>query len=506
MSAVDTSMYRPLMEQPAPEGPLDMLQKATALKTAMGRAQMQPLELEQTRLENENLRNRAQTGAEDIADSKVLESIYGQVQLDKSIPPEKKLEEIRTRAAGRVKPRTIEALSKQVQEHQDAVSKVHDQQLKEADSLAKEIGNTASGILALDAKDQPAMYAQERARLIKSGHATPDDIPEQFDANWLKTAQVHAMGAQNAAAAEIQRREQANKDTEANRKEYNESLADAGRTVESATSQDEYTAWRDKLPPKVKSLTAATWSPANVATIKKLALTAQQQNEAAEETRRANETALHDRNMEKKTGAESKTYTGQMRAALVAAGAVDPDNPTKAEAAAALDRVKPASGEKPVPKATLLAVEARKNKAIADSKKQLDKELAPLTVRGKVLDQDAVDKAWEDHIERLQGAQTGYENELTTATGNDVGHNDWADKLTAPGKGGKAPASSTPAAGGAPASGAPDADKQKKAVSLATKYNNDDIVTVGGKKVRITNLDKKTGNFTPVPVTEPATK
>lgn len=503
MSAVDTSMYDPLIQQPKPEGPMDMLEKATALKTAMGRAQMQPLEMEQTRLENENLRNKAQTTAEDMADSKVLQQIYGEVQLDSKIPPEKKLAEIRTRAAGKVKPRTIEALSKQVQEHEDAVSKLHDQQLKEAESLSKEIGNTAAGILGVDPKDQPALYAQERARLIKSGHATEDDIPEQFDPNWLKMAQVHAMGAANAATAEIQSREQKNKDAEASRKQRSEDLANAGQTIDSVKSQEEYDTWRKALPDNVKSYTAATWSPANVATIKRLGLSATQQNEADEETRRANETALHDRNMEKKTGADSKSYTGQMRAALVAAGAADPDNPTKEQAAAALDKIKSPTA-KAVPKATLIQIESRKSKAIADSKKQLDKELLPLTVNGKVLDQAAVDKAWEDHIERVQGAQTGYENELTTATGEDVGHNDWADRLTAPGKGGKAPAS-TP---GKPAAAAPadHAAKQQKAVSLVPKYHNDQIVTVGGKKVRITNLDPKTGNFTPEPVTEPAQK
>lgn len=506
MAHGDTSIYEGLLRQAPHEGPLDMATKAIALKTAMGRAQMQPLEMEQTRLENERLRTQAANLEEDRADAKVLQDLYGQVQNDKSIAPEKKLEALRERAAGKVKPRTLEALSKQIEEHANALTKMQDEHLKTVESTMKEVGNTAAGILSAPPESQNGLYQQERARMIQQGIAKPEDIPETFDANWLQMAATHAMGAQNAATAELNRREDKRKQDEAERKAHSEELATAGQTINSVTNQDEYTAWRDKLRPSVKALTAATFTPANVATIKRMALTAAQGQQADEAAARLTEERRHNEAMEKKKP-EAASYTGQLRAALVAIGAKDPDNPTAAEASKALDRVKPEAGEKPVPKSTLVGIESRKTAAIKASKTTLDKEIAAATVGGKVLDQAAIDQAWEDHIGRLQDAQRGYESELTTATGNDVGHNDWADRLKAPGKGGAAPAAGAPPAGAAPAQpagGAPAAAAPNpKAKALVSKYKKGDVVKLRGKDVRITSIDPETGNFEYEPAPAP---
>ncbi len=504
MSSADTSMYQSMIRPTPDQGPLDLATKAVALKTALGRQAMQPLEMEQTRLENEKLRNTAQTSAEDRADTQVLQQIYGDVQHDTSVPPDKKLDVIRERAAGKVKPRTLEALSKQIEDHNTALQKFKDDDLKNMETSMKEIGNTAAGILSAPKEAQTGLYATERARLIKSGIATEDHIPVDYDPNWLQMAATHAMGAQNAATAEMNRREDRRKQDESDRKSHTADLANAGQEVEALKSQDEYTAWRDKLPPKVKALTAATWTPANVATIQRLGLTAEQQQKADESAATEAETKRHNTATED-AKADSKTYTGRLRAALVAIGADDPDNPTKAEADAALKKMGPDATTKPVAKSVLVGIENDKGAALAKSTATLDKEISAATIGGKVLDQDAIDTAWDDHIERLRAAQRAYEHALTTATGEDVGHNPWADNLRAPGKGGAAPHSAaTPASaarpaqapGAAPAAGQPN----PKAVALASKYHVNDEVTIRGKRVKITAIDPKTGEFDYDPV------
>lgn len=427
MSHVDTSIYQNLMQRVAPESPMDMATKAASLSTALTRAKAAPLDLEQTRLENENLRQKAQTSAEDRADEQTLQQLYGEVQNDKTVTPDKKLEELRSRAAGKVKPRTLENLSKQIEAHSAELQKLHDEDLKQAKTVAEEVGNTAAGILSAPADQQPALYAQERARLIRDKVATDDHIPEQFDAGWLQTAATHAMGAKNAADAELSRRKDERDKRDSDRKDRVAELATAGQTIDSVTDQDSYTKWRNGLSDANKALTAATFTPANKATIKRMALTAQEQQQADDRAATLAETTRHNTATEEKKP-DAKTYTGELRAALVASGAKDPDNPSKEEAAAALKLVKPgATGQ--ATKAQLTSIETRKTTAIRNSKAKLDKDLAGATVGGKVIDQAAVDQAWDDHIERLQDAQTGYENELTTATGSDVGHNDWADRL-----------------------------------------------------------------------------
>lgn len=460
MSSVDTSIYGPLIRPTAPINPLDMATRAADLKTALVRSQMAPLELQRQQEENEQLHLKTQTTAEDAADQKTLQGLYGEVQADQSIPADQKLEELRKRAAGKVKPRTLETLSTQMEAHQTAVQKLDDDKLKQIKAVSDEVGNTAQGILSADPAQQPQLYASERQRMIQSGLATPDHIPEQYDPEWLKVQAAHAMGASNAVEAEMKRREQANKDADEARKARTEELATAAQTIDGVQDQESYTAWRNKLSPANKALTAATFTPANVATIKRMGLTANQQREADQATATADETKRHNQATEDAAAAKP-TFSGDMRAALIAAKAKDPDNPTAEEAAAAFKVLHPGTETKPVAKSTLTAIEQRKTKAIRDSKAKLDKDVAAATVGGKVIDQDAIDQAWQDHIQRLQDAQTGYENELTTATGGDVGHNDWADRLRVPGKAGAAPTpqAAPPAAAGAsaqaPGGGAP---------------------------------------------------
>lgn len=471
------SIYDNLIHTPKPESPVEMATKAADLRIAMGRAQLVPAEVEKAQEEAAQLHQRTQTATEDSNDQKTLQGIYGEVHADDSVPIDQKDAELRKRAAGKVKPRTLEALSKSMEEHQKSLAALHDDELKNAKAVSDEIGNTAQGILTADPAKQPALWASERQRLINQKVATPEEIPEQFNPEFLKMAAAHAMGASNAVQNEQKRREQDVKDSEDKRKARTDELATMGQTIDGAQDQAGYDAWRAKLSPENRALTAATYSPQNVATIKRMALTANQQREADQATATESETKRHNQALED-AASNKPTYSGEMRAALVAAGAKDPDNPSKEESAAAFKVLHPGTEQKPPSAATLTAIEQRKSKAIRDSKAKLDKELATNTVGGKVVDQDAIEQAWQDHIGRLQDAQGAYESELTTATGNDVGHNDWADRLQVPGKPGAAPAQ--PAAG---APGGKGASAQAPAPAAAAAPKAKTATNEKGEKV-----------------------
>lgn len=132
---------------------------------------------------------------------------------------------------------------------------------------------------------------------------------------------------------------------------------------------------------------------------------------------------------------------------------------------------------KPATKGEYLKVASTKSKTLADSQKQLDKDLRQATLGG-ITDPDAYNTAWQEHIERVQNAQRSYEEQTSQLTGGDVGHNDWADQLKAPAlpasitsKGGKkgVPALPTkPAAATAPSVKSATMDQIQ---SYATKYN-----------------------------------
>jgi hypothetical protein len=495
MGNFSTSMYpiRPPGEGVQPVSPVDAFTKATELQNMMQRSKLLPLEIQRTQLENQQLADRTAMAAEDKADSSTLQDLYGQVQNDASIPADKKLEELRNRAAGKVKPRTLEALSKQIQDHQDALTKASDAHIKAFKDLNTEVGNTANAIMQAPPEKQAAEYAQQRQRLISSGLARPEDIPEEFDPDWVKLHAALGMGAVQYAETELKKRADSRAQAEEDRKARLDELTRFSQGIDNVGSQEEYTAKRNELSPANRALVAATWSPQNVATIKRLALTAEQQQQADQAATIAAETHRHNVAGEE-AKPEPKTYTGDLRAALVAIGAKDPDNPTADEASKALDRIKPAAGEKPVAKSTLVSIENDKAKAIRDSKKAYDKDLAEnvITKPGKQptpSEQASIDQAWDDHVERLQDAQLAYENALTTATGHDVGHNDWADRLRRPGA---AAAPSAPAAAATPnkptATEPPPEAKAKLKPGIVTTFNNGQKWTLrNGKPTQITS-------------------
>jgi hypothetical protein len=471
-----------------PMNPLDMMTRATELKTAQARSQMAPIELQRAQEEADRLHQANVNSAQDAADQTTSRQIYGDVQNDATVAPADKHSEFIKRLAGKVNPRTIDLMNTALDTHDAAVRKATDDNLAQSIKANTEVHNQLSAVT------NPVQYATARQSLIRQGLAKPEDIPEAYDPDTVAYHKAAAMGATNSATAEIARREQANKDADEKRKANTDELANSGRTIDGVKDQDGYNAWRAGLSPANQAVTAATFSPQNVATIKRMALTADQQREADQATATATETNRHNQ-AEEALAAKKPTYSGEMRAALVAVGA-DPDHATPDQTNAALAKLRPSTTDKPATKATLTAIETRKATAIAKSKATLDKETASNTVGGKVTDQPAIDQAWEDHIGRLQDAQTGYENELTTATGGDVGHNDWADRLRVPGKAGSPPpaAAASPAPAGTPPAAASTPNPAAKA--LVSKYKVGQPVKLkNGQTVTIKSIDPATGNF-----------
>jgi hypothetical protein len=87
-------------------------------------------------------------------------------------------------------------------------------------------------------------------------------------------------------------------------------------------------------------------------------------------------------------------------------------------------RAKAGDGEqKPPSAAQLRQVRSKFDSTLADSKKQLEKDL-----KDGWLSSEGVRQAYIDHVSRMQEAQRAYESELSTLLGKDVGHNDWADR------------------------------------------------------------------------------
>lgn len=91
------------------------------------------------------------------------------------------------------------------------------------------------------------------------------------------------------------------------------------------------------------------------------------------------------------------------------------------------------SGEKPATRAQFGQVIKDKQTALADSKKQLDKDLAAANKSFAADDTfdkgGAISQAYQDHKQRLQQAQLSYEQRASQLSGNDVGHDPWADNL-----------------------------------------------------------------------------
>jgi hypothetical protein len=79
---------------------------------------------------------------------------------------------------------------------------------------------------------------------------------------------------------------------------------------------------------------------------------------------------------------------------------------------------------KPPSRTQLVNIEAKKAGALKDSTKQLQKDLeeSKLGLGDK-------DEAYRGHFQRAAAAQRAYEEELSSATGNDIPHNPWADTL-----------------------------------------------------------------------------
>ena len=135
-------------------------------------------------------------------------------------------------------------------------------------------------------------------------------------------------------------------------------------------------------------------------------------------------------------------------------------------------------GDKPASPAQLRMVRSKFDTTLADSKKQLEKDL-----KDGALSSDGVREAYRDHIGRMQDAQKAYESELSTLLGKDVGHNDWADRQMD--EWDKHNAAQAPAAGAGRGGAAP----AKQAQQNAPQYKKGDTVSYQGKPHKVTAIE-----------------
>jgi hypothetical protein len=150
--------------------------------------------------------------------------------------------------------------------------------------------------------------------------------------------------------------------------------------------------------------------------------------------------------------------------------------------------------DKPATKGQFLSVQKEKDAALQKSQQELEKDLKAASLGGRT-DPDAFRQAHQDYQARNDAAQSAYESGVSTLTGQDVPHNNWAKSQPIPeppvakGKGGGAapPPAAKPAATPAPAS---------KPAATPSKYQPGQTVNlkgVGKVKIKTINAD---GTFT----------
>lgn len=125
---------------------------------------------------------------------------------------------------------------------------------------------------------------------------------------------------------------------------------------------------------------------------------------------------------------------------------------------------KQTGGEKPVSRTALVGIEKTKTTALANAYKAYKKATSdPLA------DDDAKASAAADLKSAYQDAQNAYEAELTAATGHDIEHDDWADRMgeeaapEAPGETPETPAAAPAAQAAQPAAAPAQAKAAKRA-------------------------------------------
>lgn len=119
---------------------------------------------------------------------------------------------------------------------------------------------------------------------------------------------------------------------------------------------------------------------------------------------------------------------------------------------------------KPPTKTQLVGIEAKKATALRQSMQQFQKDMKEVNTG---LSEDDADTVLRNHYERMSNAQHAYEQELSAANGNEIPHNDWADRriegIDQKPKAKKGPATTQPPPAAAPAASSSPAAQPKAA-------------------------------------------
>lgn len=168
----------------APQNPLEQFGQALTLKNALQQGQVQQQQLQSGQLD-------LQQKQQDMKDQQVFRDVLAQTNATLQ-PGENLYEKAAPQLAGKVSPKLTLALQEQLLKHQKetqdlAKSSAETDQIKLKTNAIKDTysANALNQISQLDPAAQPAAYTEYRNAAIQSGHATPKDIPEQFDAGWV---------------------------------------------------------------------------------------------------------------------------------------------------------------------------------------------------------------------------------------------------------------------------------------------------------------------------------
>lgn len=440
------------VKQPDIASPLEVYTAAAQLGQLQQQRQLHAQQIQENEVKLQEMR-------ENQADQQKLAALYTQHNGD--MP-----KVIAAAPAYGIRPKTVEALQLQHQQGLQRAAQTDELELKNGKEHNARMRGRIAAIMAAPPDAQPAAWSQQRADAIKAGdideaHAPADypglDSLKFMDAT-LRTGDdyfEHGIKVNAEARAAAKAKEDADKaaredklaplkEEEQRSKTAKETTAAAAQELSNAASQPEWDAALKKYPTAIGTF-GPMYSQSAQKKAKNLAMTAYQQGELGTAAQRAED-------------AQTRIDQAQQR--------IDQG----------WERLNKSGAEKPATKGQFATVEGKKQKSIADSKKQLDKELG-LARAGQ--DAEAEDEAWKNHIERLQDAQTGYEQELSALSGNSVDHNPWADKL-------KPPSETKPAA--TPKPKAPGIiERVKSAVSGAKPEQTPSVKYTVGQKVKLKN-------------------
>lgn len=455
MIPLNPSLIAEGIKPPQIENPVDAMAGVLRVQQLRQQAAMAPLRMQQLQGEVQGQDTQNQIRQEQLRQQK--EDVEADRTIQQTLADNGgDWTKARGQLSGKVPNRVLQKRDADHLEYTRALTAANADQRKHVIETSTMLGQELNGIINAPEDQRQAAWEGAKTRLEQEGvikpGAYPDEAPPVETLKGYLAGTAYASTAAKAAdaqAQEDQRRAMAKKTQEAaeradrldRKSEFYQSLTSLGDDLDSTSYQQ----LRAALKPDIQSS-----FPRDLENPK----TGRTREQTLEQIRRGSMSA-------KDLGAETIKIDAEGRS--------DRRLDIMQQRADAYDRkTDQAQKAQTVKPAQFKSVQLTKDNAIASSKRQLQKELAKIQsdaendrqVDKKVDEnvvQAAVESAWNDHIERLQDSQRAYEEQVGVLAGDEMPHNDWADKLKPPkiGKDGK-PVADTPGAK-APVTTAPSA-------------------------------------------------